>query len=94
MRTSDNMKGTLADIASLVKDENMRHEPIRALACQYIHLYDYLFQWLSRGPKTDPTAIQSPTKNHLYHLDKQNFIFLNVALLKITISRNLRLLGE
>ena len=23
--------------------QNMRHEPIRALACQYIHLYDYLF---------------------------------------------------
>ncbi|WP_347173394.1 hypothetical protein, partial [Parabacteroides distasonis] len=64
----------------------MRHEPIRALACQYIHLYDYLFQWLSRGPKTDPTAIQSPTKNLLYYLDKQYFIFLNVALLKITIS--------
>ena len=66
--------------------QNMRHEPIRALACQYIHLYDYLFQWLSRGPKTDPTAIQSPTKNHLYHLDKQRFIFSNMALLKITIS--------
>ena len=39
-------------------------------------------------------AIQSPTKNHLYHLDKQRFIFSNMALLKITISRNLRLLGE
>ena len=48
--------------------------------------YDYLFQWLSHGPKTDPTAIQSPTKNLLYHLDKQRFMFSNMALLKITIS--------
>ena len=27
-----------------------------------------------------------PTKNLLHHLDKQRFIFLNMALLKITIS--------
>ncbi len=65
---------------------NMLHEPIRALACQYFHLYDYLFLWLSRSPKTDRTAIRSPTKKILYRLDKQCFMFLNVALLKITIS--------
>ena len=41
--------------------QNMRHEPIRALACQYIHLYDYLFLVVIPWPETDPTAIQSPT---------------------------------
>ncbi len=30
--------------------QNMLHESIRALACQYFHLYDYLFLWLSHDP--------------------------------------------
>ena len=32
-----------ADSLLITSLTNMRHEPIRALACQYIHLYDYLF---------------------------------------------------
>ena len=32
-----------ADSLLVTSLQNMRHEPIRALACQYIHLYDYLF---------------------------------------------------
>ena len=66
--------------------QNMRHEPIRALACQYFHLMIIFSSGYPVARKTDPTAIQSPTKNHLYHLDKQYFIFSNMALLKITIS--------
>jgi hypothetical protein len=64
---------------------NSRRTPLRATVSQNIHHYDYLFLRLYQDLHSSLTTIQSPTKSTPFSPDKQRFISLKMAFLKITI---------
>ena len=65
---------------------NSRRTPLRATVSQNIHHYDYLFLRLYQDLHSSLTTIQSPTKSTIFTPDKQHFISLKMAFLKITIA--------
>ena len=65
---------------------NPRRTPLRATVSQNIHHYDYLFLRLYQDLHSSLTTIQSPTKSTVFTPDKQHFMSLKMAFLKITIA--------
>ena len=59
---------------------------IKSIFLCLFHHYDYLFLRLYQDLHSSLTTIQSPTKSTLFTPDKQHFMSLKMAFLKITIA--------